>query len=347
MSLWIADNTWQNWLAALLIVCAVPLIFWLWRRALSRRLKALATDTKTSLDNLAIDLLERTRFFFVLAAALYAASWTLILPDGMRQLIRTLFLAALFIQAGFWILALIDYFIRRKARLEGEGDSAAYETTMSAFSLVAKIVVWSLIVLLVLENITGIKVDALIASLGITGIAVALAVQNILGDLFAALSIALDKPFMIGDAIQLGEYSGTVEKIGLKSTRLRSVSGEQLIFSNSDLLSSRIRNHKRLERRRVVFSLRVDYQTPQEKLAMIPALLQDIISAQVSVTFDRAHLQSIGDYSLNYEVVYFVDKPDYTLYMDIQQSINLAIIARFQNEDIEFAKSLQVTSVAK
>jgi len=208
------------------------------------------------------------------------------------------------------------------------------------------LILWSVIVLMALENV-GIDITALVAGLGVGGIAVALAVQNILGDLFASLSIVLDKPFVIGDFIIIGDYMGTVEHIGLKTTRIRSLSGEQLVFANNDLLQSRIRNFKRMYERRVVFNLGVVYQTPHEKLQKIPQIVREIIEQQHPVRFDRAHFKSFGDFSLNFEVVYWVQNPDYTVYMDIQQAINLEIYRRFAEEGIEFAYPTQSIFVEK
>jgi small-conductance mechanosensitive channel len=201
--------------------------------------------------------------------------------------------------------------------------------------------------LLALDNIPGIEVDALIASLGIGGIAVALAAQNILGDLFASLSIVLDQPFVIGDSITVGEYVGTVEHIGLKSTRVRSLTGEQLIFSNSDLLNSRIRNYGRMEERRVSFTLGVTCQTPYEKLVEIPGMIQEIIAAQPQTRFGRAHFKAYGDFSLNFEIVYCMLTSDYDVFMDIQQGINLEILRRFAEEGIELAYPTQTVFVAQ
>ncbi|MEJ2639124.1 MAG: mechanosensitive ion channel, partial [Desulfosarcinaceae bacterium] len=168
---------------------------------------------------------------------------------------------------------------------------------------------------------------------------------NILGDLFASFSIVLDKPFIIGDFIIVGDYMGTVEYIGLKTTRLRSLSGEQLIFSNTDLLGSRIRNYKRMYERRVVFSVAVVYQTPEEKLAAIPGMIREVVEAQTQVRFDRAHFKDFGAYALNFEVVYWIQSPDYNLYMDIQQTVNLSIFRRFNEAGIAFAYPSQTIFV--
>jgi MscS family membrane protein len=184
-----------------------------------------------------------------------------------------------------------------------------------------------------------------VAGLGIGGIAVALALQNVLSDLFASLSIVLDKPFVVGDFVGVGEFLGTVEYVGLKTTRLRSLSGEQIVFSNSDLLGSRLRNYKRLRERRAVFQIGVTYDTPEPKLRAIPKLLRSIVEAQQNTRFDRAHFRTYGPYSLDFEVVYFVLVSDYNDYMDIQQAINFEVFTRFQTEGIEFAFPTQTLFV--
>jgi small-conductance mechanosensitive channel len=180
-------------------------------------------------------------------------------------------------------------------------------------------------------------VTALMAGLGVGGIAVALAIQSVLGDLFASLSIALDKPFVIGDFVIVGDFMGTVERVGLKTTRIRSLSGEQLVFSNSDLLSSRIRNYKRMEERRVPFVVGVTYQTPAAELEAIPGVVRDIIESTDSTRFDRAHFKGFGDSAYLFEFVYYVLSADYAVFMDIQQAINLGIVRQFAERGIEIA----------
>ncbi|MEQ8215048.1 MAG: mechanosensitive ion channel family protein, partial [Smithellaceae bacterium] len=198
--------------------------------------------------------------------------------------------------------------------------------------------------LLILDNL-GFNITSLVAGLGIGGVAVALAVQNILGDLFASLSIVIDKPFVVGDFIVIDQLRGTVEHVGLKTTRLRSLSGEQLIFSNNDLLKSRIQNFKRMTERRVVFGFGVTYQTPQDKLPLINGIVREIIEKQEHVNFDRVHFKEFGNSALNFEVVYIVKDQDYNLYMNIQQAINLEMFRRFQEEKIEFAYPTQTLFV--
>jgi small-conductance mechanosensitive channel len=234
----------------------------------------------------------------------------------------------------------VDYYLNVSQRRKLEKNTARI-TTLRAAGFIVKLVLAVLATILILDNIPGVKITPLIASLGISGIAVALAVQNILSDLFASLSIVLDKPFVIDDFIIVDNYMGTVEHIGLKTTRLRSLSGEYLVFSNNDLLKSRIRNYTRMHERRVVFSIGVTYQTPLEKLKQIPATIRKIIESQEAVRFDRAHFQGYGDFALKFEVVYYVLNPDYNRYMDIQQSVNMAIFESFEKEGIDFAYPTQ------
>jgi len=183
----------------------------------------------------------------------------------------------------------------------------------------------------------GVDVTALVAGLGIGGIAVALALQNILGDLFASAAIVLDKPFMVGDFIVVGEHAGTVEKVGLKTTRVRSLSGEQLVFANALLLNAQLRNFKRMNERRIAFAIGVTYETPLEKLRALPGWLKAAVEAQPKARFDRAHFKSYGDFSLNFEVVYYVLSAEFNVYMDAQQAINLTIYEKLAQEGVQFA----------
>jgi small-conductance mechanosensitive channel len=206
----------------------------------------------------------------------------------------------------------------------------------TVLGFLGQMTVWSLILLLCLEAL-GVNVNSLIASLGVGGIAVALAAQNVLGDLFASISILLDKPFVAGDAIQVGDFVGTVERIGVKTTRLRSVDGEEIVMGNSDLVSSRIRNYKRVNERRVVCQLGVAYQTASNLAEAVPGMLREIVQGVPQARFDRAHLKALADSSILFELVYCVQSPDFNVRMDAQQAVNLAILRRFKREGIEFA----------
>jgi small-conductance mechanosensitive channel len=250
---------------------------------------------------------------------------------------------AAIVQAGIWISTALTIWLENYRKGEEDGG---HRMTMNALSFLGRIVLWATVLLLILDNL-GVDVTALVAGLGIGGVAIALAVQNILGDLFASLSIVLDQPFVLGDFIVIGELAGSVENIGIKTTRVRSISGEQLVFSNADLLGSRIRNFGRMEQRRVVFSIGVTYQTPIDKLERIPALIRSAVEAEEQVRFDRSHFSSYGDFSLNFETVYFVESSDYAKHMDILQAVNLRIYKSFADEGIEFAYPTQTLILEK
>ncbi len=339
------SNSIQSWGIALLITIFSYIALRFLKRIVVKRLQKIAGRTRTQIDDMIVALLDKTSSFSLLVLAFFFGSLVLSLSQSAHNAWYSVVVVVLLIQTAVWGNALINFWLEnyKKTRLE---KNAAEVTTISAVGFILKITLYSIIVLLCLDNL-GINITALVTGLGVGGVAVALAVQNILGDLFASLSIVLDKPFVLGDFIIVDNYMGSVEHIGLKTTRLRSLSGEQLIFSNTDLLKSRIRNYKRMYERRVVFSLGVTYQTPHEKLQKIPQMIREIVEAQSQVRFDRAHFKSYGDFSLNFEVVYWVQNPDYNVYMDIHQAINLAIFKKFAEEEIEFAYPTQTIFLEK
>jgi small-conductance mechanosensitive channel len=196
-------------------------------------------------------------------------------------------------------------------------------------------------------DLLGFKVTTFVAGLGITGIAIALAVQNVLGDLFAALSIVLDKPFVLGDAIAVDNIEGTVEHVGLKTTRVRALGGEQVVIANADLLKSRIRNYRRLAERRVVLSFGLVHDTEPATAMRVPGMLQEIVERQKPVRFERAHLKDVGDWSLEYEVVYYVTTPDYLTHMNVQQAVNFAVLERFRSEKLTLATAYRLPALGR
>jgi small-conductance mechanosensitive channel len=328
-------NPLRSWLIAAAVTLFVFGALRLVRSLVVRQLGALAERTTTDIDRVLVDALGRTRVFFLAFLSLYAGMQVLAVAPAPARALQIVGVIVVVLQIGFWGNALIlSVTARQTARLVAADTTGA--TTVGVLGFLLRLALWSVLLLVALSNL-GIDITAFVAGLGIGGIAVALAVQNVLGDLFASLSIVLDKPFELGDFIIVGELLGTVEHIGLKTTRVRSLSGEQLVFSNSDLLNSRIRNFKRMYHRRVVFRFGVTYQTPPDKVAAIGALVREIVEAQERTRFDRAHFFEYGDFALSFEVVYHVLDPDYNIYMDIQQAINLAILRRFADDGIEFA----------
>ena len=329
------DNKLETWLFALLVLITILIVLYTLKKIIVQRLTTIAKKTETDLDDLAIDLVRKTKVLFLFVVSLYVASLLLNLPSTTIRALHIALVIALLTQAAIWGNGFIQLFVSRYTKQKMKQDSGRV-VTIAAIGFVSRLVLWSFLLLLALDNI-GINVTALITGLGVGGIAVALAVQNILGDLFASLSIMLDKPFVLGDFIAVDEYMGKVEHIGLKTTRLRSLFGEQIIFSNNDLLKSRVRNYKRMLERRVVFAISVTYENPYENLKVIPDLIRRIIQKQPHTRFDRAHFKEYRDFALNFEVVYFVDSPDYNLYMDTQHAINLAVFRCFDEHGIEFA----------
>lgn len=332
-------NSAQRWLIALGVLIASVGLLHVVVSLLKRRMAAWADAGAADWFAGCTQVLQRTRFWFLLIAAAYLASLALTLSPKAGRIAASVAIVALLAQAALWGSALVGFWVGRYAQRRLEIDAAG-ATTVSALGYLAKVAIWSVAVLLALQNL-GVNVTAMLAGIGIGGVAVALAAQNLLGDLLASATIVLDKPFVLGDFIIVGSEMGTVEHIGLKTTRVRSLSGEQLVFANNDLLQSRVRNFKRMQQRRIVFTLGVVYQTPYEKVAAIPAMLREAVEAQAPVRFERAHFKQYGDFALVYEVVYHVLSPDYGLYMDIQQAINLAIHRRFEAEKIAFAYPTQ------
>jgi len=289
------------------------------------------------------DLLDRTKLVFVAIVGIWAGSYALSLPERAESIVHAVLVLGLLLQTAFWATALVNYALSRyRKSVEDEDPGAA--TAMGALSFLSRLAVWAVITLIALDTL-GIDITALVAGLGVGGIAVALAVQNVLGDLFGSLAIILDKPFVVGDFIIVGDSMGTVEHVGLKTTRVRSLSGEQLVIANSDLLSSRIRNYKRMQERRIVFQVGVVYGTPSEKLARIPEIIRNAIETRDNTRFDRSHFSTFGGSALNYETVYFMTVPDYNAYMDTQQAINLELYERFEEEGVEFAYPTQTLFV--
>jgi len=328
-------NSVQAWLIAGGVFVVIGAVLFTARTLLARRLARVAAKTATAADDAIVDLLRRTRYFFIITAAVAGATLFLELPTRALAVGRVLGTIALFLQMAIWGNGVITFWFRNYAERKADTDLSS-RTTIAAFSFVARTILWIMLALLALSRL-GYDITTLITGLGVGGIAIALAVQNVLGDLFAALAIVLDKPFIVGDTISVDTLTGTVENIGLKTTRIRSVNGEQLIFSNADLLKSRIRNFKRMQERRVVATLGVAYDTPPDTVARIPQMLREAVEAQAQVRFDRSHFMSYGESALMFETVYFVLTSDYLTFANANQAVNLAVLRRFAAEKVEFA----------
>ncbi len=329
-------HTLRSWLIAGAIALGTLTLILIIRAVATGRLAKVAARTTNVFDDIVLEMIRRTKLGFVAIVAIYAGSLALTaLPAPERVIVTRVAILTLFVQAALWVNGGISYGVTRHRERTLDTDAGSV-TTIAAFGILGRIAVWIFLALAILQNF-GIQISALITGLGIGGIAVALAVQNILGDVLASLSIVLDKPFVIGDFLVVGDTVGTVEYVGLKTTRIRSLSGEQMVVSNNDLLQSRIRNYKRMQSRRIVFSFGVTYETTIDKLERIPGIVKAAIDAEAQSRFDRCHFFKYGDSSLDFEAVYYVEAPDYGLYMDIQQRVNLALFRAFAEEEIDFA----------
>lgn len=320
------------------------LIIHLFRRFVLARLKRWAEKTATNLDDFLIGIFGKNLLPLLYFGAFYLSIRSLTLNPALSKIIDILGLTILTICVIRFLLAIINYGLRAYW-LKGQRDIAR-ESSLKGILTIIKVVVWGLGIVFLLDNL-GFKISAVIAGLGIGGVAVALAAQAILGDLFSYFAIFFDRPFEIGDFIIVGDFLGTIEHIGIKTTRIRSLGGEQIVFSNADLTNSRLRNYKRMGKRRVVFKLGVTYQTTLRQVKEIPIVIRDVIKSTKDTTFDRAHFFSYGDFSLIFEVVYYVLSQDYNKYMDIQQEINFAIKEEFEKRSIEFAYPTQTLYISK
>jgi small-conductance mechanosensitive channel len=299
-----------------------------------------ARNTKAHLRRvgLALGVIEGIRPWFLITVAVFCGAQLVALPQKADRFVEHLTIVAVIAQAAFWASLAIRHWLARQVAAKQQIDAQA-ATTVSVLGFFAQLGLWTLVVLLALENL-GFNITTLLAGLGIGGVAMALAAQGILGDVFASVTIALDKPFAIGDFITIDEIMGTIEHVGLKTTRLRSLSGEQIVLANTDLLRGRVHNFKRLSERRIEFSLGIAPDTPTEKLALVPTIIRKAIEVNPKTRFDRAHFKKYGEGALIFESAFYFGDPDFNRYMDVQQAINLAILRRLQQEGITLARPM-------
>jgi len=308
------------------------------------RFKAWADKTSTTIDNFLISIFEKKLIPLLYFIVLYFSLNSLTLTETVQKTVN-ISVAIILTYFGLrFLISLINYSLDRYW-IKKEVDKSRQQS-LKGLVTILKVVVWGAGITFLLDNL-GFEISTVVAGLGIGGIAVALGAQAILGDLFSYFVIFFDRPFEIGDFIIVDNLMGTIEYVGIKTTRVRSLGGEQLVFSNTDLTNARIRNYKRMQKRRIVFKLGVTYQTTLDQLKKIPGIIKTVIENVEDTVYDRAHFYSYGDFSLDFEIVYYVLSGDYNKYMDIQQDINFAIKAEFDKLDIEFAYPTQTLFVEK
>jgi len=330
-------NSLEAWLTAVLTAAIVLFIGLIARRLLVARLGVVAARTTNQIDDMVVDMISHTQGWVIVAFALFSSAAPLTLPPRLEFVVIPAMKLVFLWQAAVWCVSGIEFWIKHQLTHRGDSKDRTSIAMIGAMGVAAKVMIWILILITALRTVFGVEITPLITGLGVSGIAVALAVQNILGDLLAALAIVFDKPFDVGDSIGVDQVTGTVEHIGLKTTRLRSTTGEQIIIGNGDLLKSRLRNFKRMQQRRALFLLDVTYDTSPDVLERVTKMVEEIITAQTPVRFERAHVSGFTESAIRIEAVYFVLDPDYKKFMDVQQAINLEILKRFAAAEVKFA----------
>jgi small-conductance mechanosensitive channel len=333
------NNSVTSWLIAGGIFILTLSVLLGMRVIVRRYAERMRVTTKTELLEIPLLVLSRTNLLFIGIAALCGGAQALDTGPRIHNSLNSLLTIAFFWQLGVWFAAAVAIWIDRR-RQHSAAENRAALGSLGIIRFISNVVIWTLVMLATLDNL-GVNITALVAGLGVGGVAVALALQNVLGDLFASLSIALDRPFVVGDFLAVDTFLGAVEYIGIKSTRLRSLDGEQIIISNGDLLKSRVRNFGRMAERRVQFATNVAYGTPVELIEQIPRWIRQFIESEKDTRFDRSHFLRHGDKALEFESVYYVLSADYNQYMDIQQSLNLKIHRKLMEHDVAFALAPQ------
>ncbi len=337
LSLTYFNNTVLQYAVSLGVIVGGSILITIVKAIVINRIESFAMRTETTLDEFLISIVRKTVIPIAYFSLIYYSTTNLLtVATSITKVLHVLYIVAVTIFAIRLGTRSIKYLMTRyMAKKEGKDEEVINRTVRSVSTLI-NIVVWSIGLIFLLDNL-GFEISAVMAGLGIGGVAMALASQSILGDLFSYFVIFFDRPIKIGDFIMVDDKLGVVEKIGIKTTRIKSLRGELLVFSNTDLTNSRVHNFKEMESRRVAFTFGVVYQTPASKLKQIPEMVKNIIEATEFVSFDRAHFYEYGDSSLNFEVVYYVEGPDYNRYMDVQQAINMGIFEEFEKNGIEFA----------
>jgi small-conductance mechanosensitive channel len=330
-------NSVLRWSLALLALVATFTVLPILKRYISALRKRRPDGEALQFLDFAALMARNTRSLFLWAIAVWAADLVLTLPPRIDQVLRYVITVVVWLQVGLWLGSVATYLIDRR-RISSTDQS--HTTSLAIVQFVARLTIWTLVLLVALDNL-GVNITALVTGLGITGIAVALAVQTILGDLLASLSIAFDKPFTVGDVLTVDQITGRVEQVGVSSTRLRSVNGEQIIMSNADLLKSRVHNFGRMYERRVLFTLGIAYETEREKLRRIPAIIEAAVRAHEKTRFERSHFTTFGPSALIFESVYFVLDADYMLFANIQQDVNFRIHEELERLGVKLAYPTQ------
>jgi len=346
LSAQIWSNSGQDYLTALIMAFIGIILLKLFKSIVLIRLKKIASKTSTDVDDFIVNILNQLHWPLYFLISVYIALQTLSFPELVLRLFNYVMIIGITYYVVRVIVELIEYgatkFINKREKDEKLHEAHVIQT----LARLIKGIVWAIAILMVLSNL-GYNVSTLLAGLGIGGLAIAFALQNVLGDIFSSISIYFDKPFQVGDFIILGEHMGVVKNIGIKSTRIKALQGEEIIISNRELTSTRIQNFKQMEKRRISFKFGVVYDTSNTKLKKVVSIVEDVVEKTKLADLDRVHFKEFGDFSLNFDVVYYLKSSVYNDYMDTQQEINLGIKEHFEKEKIEFAYPTQTILLNK
>ncbi|HDQ05174.1 MAG TPA: mechanosensitive ion channel family protein [Candidatus Bathyarchaeota archaeon] len=334
-------NSVQDYIIALAVFAVAVIVFRIIKYGVLKKLRSITERSSTEIDDLLVKVVDRVRWpFYVFFAASIALNFI-----QVHNLVNVFFTYATPIVVVFIIAQslqqFVDYGMQKLAKDKKQENE---ESVIKVLGRIFKGALWALALVYII-SLFGVDVTTVVASIGVIGIVLGFGLQHILGDIFASFSIFFDKPFEVGDFIIVGDNLGVVKNVGIRSTRIQSLWGHEVVISNQELTSTRINNYKKLERRRVQFNFGVVYDTPSEKLEKILKITEEVVDKIELAELDRVHFKKYGDYSLEFEVVYYIDSPDYNTYMDIQQEINFALKKRFEKEEINFAYPTQTVIV--
>jgi small-conductance mechanosensitive channel len=342
----IAGNSGKDYVIAFGIFLGLIAVLWIFELYILTKLKKLAKKTKTQMDDIILEFISEIHWRLYIFISVYIASKSIVLHPVVSRTLHYLIIIVVVYYGVKFVLKIIDYFTHRQIKIRLEEDKTDDTTFISVLGRMVKAIIWVIAIMLILSNF-GVNITSLIAGLGIGGIAIAFALQNILEDLFSSFSIYFDKPFKKGDFIIIGPDMGVVKYIGIKSTRIQTLQGQELVVSNKELTNTRVNNYKRMEKRRIVFAFGVEYDTSLKKLKDINQIVKGVFKNIKLVKLDRVHFKDFGNFSLNYEVVYYLDSSDYNKYMDTQQEINFSIKNEFEKSGIAMAFPTQTLYVKK
>lgn len=340
------NNSGKDYLVAIIIFFSLLVVFKIIEVIVLIKLEQMAKKTKTDIDDILVEIVKGVKPPIYFLLSLYLSFKFLHFSVFANKVADGFLILVLVYQTVTSIQIFVDFLAVKLTKKEGAKMRSTSKEAIKNLSIIIKISIWVLAFLIILSN-WGVNITSVIAGLGIGGIAIAFALQSILEDIFSSFSIFIDKPFEIEDFITIGDDMGTVEKIGIKSTRIKTLQGEELVVSNKELTSTRVHNYKKMEKRRVVFALGACYETPTEKLEKVPQVIKEVIEKVKLAAFDRAHFKDYGDFSLNFEIVYYISSNDYNTYMDVQQEINFEIKRKFEEMGIEFAYPTQTVLLQK